>query len=316
MTTLTFHVARPLGRAWGPGDEVVVTELDHHANVGAVACVGARAGRDHPVGARWTRDAASSTPEDLERAITPRTRLLAIGAASNALGTISDVARGRQGGPRRRRARVRRCGALRAAHAGRRAAARAAIPGVFGVQVLRAARRRALRSQRPARVRSTSRSSSPRPTRHRSALETGTQNHEGIVGAARAVEFLAGLSGLADSREGLRASYEALHERGQELIERLWEGLGSIRGVRRYGPPPSRPRTPTVIFAIDGHRPDEVSQRLADRGLFVSSGDFYAATVMERLGRVPDGVVRAGCACYSTVEEVDRLVEGVAEIAG
>ena len=71
-----------------------------------------------------------------------------------------------------------------------------------------------------------------------------------------------------------------------------------------------------MIFAIDGHRPDEVSQRLADRGLFVSSGDFYAATVMERLGRVPDGVVRAGCACYSTVEEVDRLVEGIAEIAG
>ena len=122
-------------------------------------------------------------------------------------------------------------------------------------------------------------------------------------------------SDIADSREGLRGSYEALHARGQELIERLWGGLGSIRGVRRYGPPPSRPRTPTVIFTIDGHRPADVSQRLADRGLFVSSGDFYAATVMERLGRVPDGVVRVGCACYSTVEEVDRLVESVAEIA-
>jgi selenocysteine lyase/cysteine desulfurase len=86
--------------------------------------------------------------------------------------------------------------------------------------------------------------------------------------------------------------------------------LSEIAGVTLYGPPPSAARTPTVAFTLEGVPADAVAERLAERGLFVSSGDFYATTVVERLG-VSDGLVRAGCACYTTEDEIDRLIEGV-----
>ena len=95
----------------------------------------------------------------------------------------------------------------------------------------------------------------------------------------------------------------------------MWTRLSAIPGVRCYGPPPGRPRTPTVAFTVAGVAADEVAGALADQGVFVSHGDFYASTVIERLGVGGDGVVRAGCACYTTTEEVERLVDGVREIA-
>jgi len=99
-------------------------------------------------------------------------------------------------------------------------------------------------------------------------------------------------------------------------VARLWRGLGEIGGVQLYGPPPGKPRTPTVAFTVAGHPPEEVATALAERGVFVSHGDFYATTVVERLGRSAGGLVRAGCACYTTEEEVERLVEGVRLLAG
>jgi selenocysteine lyase/cysteine desulfurase len=155
----------------------------------------------------------------------------------------------------------------------------------------------------------------PAPNHAPDRLETGTQNHEGIVGAARAVEYLASLSGLSDRRAGLAATFAALHARSQALVTRLWEGLGAIAGVTRYGPPPAAPRTPTISFAVAGYDPGDVAAALADRGVFVSHGDFYATTVIERLQGAPAGLVRAGCACYTTAEEVDRLIDGVARLA-
>ncbi len=95
----------------------------------------------------------------------------------------------------------------------------------------------------------------------------------------------------------------------------MWEGLSGIQGVRLYGPPPGQPRTPTVAFTVEGVASTEVARRLAARGLFLSHGDFYAATVVERLGLGEEGLVRAGCACYTTREEVERLVACVGEIA-
>ena len=91
----------------------------------------------------------------------------------------------------------------------------------------------------------------------------------------------------------------------------MWEGLSDIDGVTLYGPTPDLPRTPTVAFTVAGSPADAVARRLASVGVFVSSGDFYASTVVERLG-LKDGLVRAGCACYTTEEEVDRLIDGVA----
>ena len=98
-------------------------------------------------------------------------------------------------------------------------------------------------------------------------------------------------------------------------MQRLWEALSSINGVRLYGPPPDAERTPTVSFVIKDLASTQVARRLAERGLFASHGDFYAATVIERLGLVPEGLVRVGCACYTSDDEIERLIDAVREIA-
>jgi len=145
-------------------------------------------------------------------------------------------------------------------------------------------------------------------------VETGTQNQEGMVGAAAAVDFLADLSEETTRRARLGQVYEELHTRSSELVTRLWTGLSSIAGVQLFGPPPSVARTPTVSFTLAGVASTEVARRLASKGLFLSHGDFYAATVVERLGLGEEGLVRAGCACYTTGDEVERLIEAVSGI--
>ena len=126
---------------------------------------------------------------------------------------------------------------------------------------------------------------------------------------------MAGLAEGSDRRAALSASFAAQHARGQRLVTRLWEGLGAIPGVTLYGPPPSAPRTPTVAFTVACRTSDEVAVALVRRAVFVSNGDFYATTVVRRLGQSEHGVVRAGCACYTTADEVERLIAGVHEIA-
>ena len=313
MTTLTFHLARALGRRWGTGDEIVVTELDHHANVAPWRAVE----RERGVTIRVVPVVPETGELDwaaLERALSSRTRLLAIGAASNALGTVNDVARAC--------ALARQAGALGfvdavhfAAHAPvdvRRmdcdflacSAYKFYGPHV-GVLYGRRERVEALDVPKLA----------PAPDTAPERLETGTLNHEGIVGAGAAVEFLASLAPDDDRPAKLRTAVGALHERGQALVARLWTGLEEIDGVRLYGPRPDRPRTPTVAFTVAGRTSDAVASALAEEGIFVSNGDFYATTVVERLGLSREGLVRAGCACYTTVEEVDRLVAGVRALA-
>jgi selenocysteine lyase/cysteine desulfurase len=98
-------------------------------------------------------------------------------------------------------------------------------------------------------------------------------------------------------------------------VERLWEGLKATDGVKLYGPPPTRPRTATVAFTIKNCASSVAAGKLAKKGLFLSHGDFYAATVVARLGLAPEGLLRAGCACYSTREEIERLIEAVGELA-
>jgi selenocysteine lyase/cysteine desulfurase len=150
----------------------------------------------------------------------------------------------------------------------------------------------------------------PAPDVGAERLETGTQNHEGIVGAGAAVDFLAAIGGTEGARrDRLARAFAGLHDAGRALLARLWEGLASIDGVTLYGPPPDAPRTPTLSFTVRGHDSEAVARRLAEEGVFVSHGDFYAATVIERLG--VEGLVRAGCACYTSADEVDRLIDGV-----
>jgi len=145
-------------------------------------------------------------------------------------------------------------------------------------------------------------------------LETGTQNHEGMVGAAAAVDFLASLGAGDTRRARLTDAFAALHARGQRLVGRLWEGLAAVDGVTLYGPPPDRPRTPTVSFTVRGLDAETVTRRLAERAIWTSHGDFYASTVVERLGHAADGLVRAGCACYTSDDDVERLIVGVREL--
>jgi selenocysteine lyase/cysteine desulfurase len=163
----------------------------------------------------------------------------------------------------------------------------------------------------------------PAPNTAPERLETGTQNHEGIVGAAAAVDFLASLARgssttsteRASRREALRLAFDGLHYRGDALLATLWNELEEIDSVTLYGPRPGTPRTPTLAFTMRGHTTDDIARALAKRGLFVSNGDFYAATVIERLGQSAQGVVRVGCSCYSSMDEVERLLAAVRHLS-
>src|SRR5262249_24837426 len=141
----------------------------------------------------------------------------------------------------------------------------------------------------------------PAPDEAPERLETGTQNHEGIVGAAAAVDFLASVAQGTSRRERLKNTYKALHERGETLMKRMWDGLQMVEGVTLFGPDPNQPRTSTVSFIVKNIPSIEVTRALVERGVFTSHGDFYAATVAERLGKSREGLVRAGCACYTSV---------------
>jgi cysteine desulfurase family protein (TIGR01976 family) len=309
MTTLTFHLARALGRGWGPGDEVVVTELDHHANVALERERGITI-RSVPL----LPDAAALDWQALERAISPCTRLVAIGAASNALGTVTDVARAA--------ALARTAGALTFVDAVHYTPHHVVDVASLGCDFLACSAYKfygphigVLFGRRELVQRLDVPKLDPAPDAAPERLETGTLNHEGIAGAAAAVEFLASLAPGATRRERLRNGIEGLHRRGQELVHRLCAGLAGVRGVRIYGPAPEAARTPTVAFTVASRSADEVAERLAEEAVFVSSGDFYATTVVARYGLTRTGLVRAGCSCYTTAEEIDRLIDGVARLS-
>jgi selenocysteine lyase/cysteine desulfurase len=161
----------------------------------------------------------------------------------------------------------------------------------------------------------------PSPDTVPERLETGTQNHEGIVGAAAAVDYLAGLATETTGnsprprRERLQAVFAVLHDRGSALFQQLWDGLSGIEGIKLFGPPPTAPRTPTLALTVAGLPAVEVCRRLADRAIFASHGNFYAMTVAGRLGVTRDGLIRIGCACYTTDEEVARVIESLRAIA-
>jgi cysteine desulfurase family protein (TIGR01976 family) len=314
MTTITFHIARALARGWKAGDEIVVTELDHHANVAPWHAVAREKGLVIRT-ARLDTKTFRTDVDDLAGKLGPRTKLLAIGAASNALGTITDVTRAC--------AMAHEHGALAYVDAVHFAPHHLVDVGAIGCDFLACsaykfygphvgilyARHELAQSLDVPRL-------DPAPTDAPERLETGTQNHEGIVGAAEAVMYIGTLArGGASRRERLSRAFAAFHARGELLLEQLWEGLRAAPGVTLYGPEPGTPRTPTVSFTLAGHSTESVARHLAKRGVYVSHGDFYAATVAEKLGRGADGFVRAGAACYTTTDEVERLLDAVRELA-
>jgi cysteine desulfurase family protein (TIGR01976 family) len=312
MTTLTFHLARALSRGYGPDAGIVVTELDHHANIAPWRTLEKECGLKVRM-VKMIPETGELDWDDLSRQLTRSTKLVAIGAASNALGTIND--------------------AKRAGEMAHSLGAKVFVDAVhyaphelidvrdwncdflacsaykfYGPHIgILFGHRDLLESLDFPKL-------LPAPDSAPERAETGTQNHEGIAGAAAAVDFLASLASGPTRRERLHAAFRQLHERGDALIKQLWNGLREMERVRLYGPPPGKARTPTIAFTIDNVPSIEVARKLAERGLFLSHGDFYAMTVVERLGRAPHGLVRAGCACYTTTEEVDRVLAAVLEL--
>lgn len=325
-TTMIYHLSRALGRSLGPGDEIVITELEHHANVAPWQALEIERGVRLNI-SQMDPETGQLDWNDFERLITRKTKVVAFGAGCNALGTVNDY--------RRAVEMAHSVGALALVDAVHYAPyflcdvkatdcdfLTCSAYKFYGPHVsVFYGKKELLESIDFPKLQ-------PAPNTAPERAEMGTQSHEGIAGAAAAVDFYASLVGYrtgsggdrvtqatANRRELLQSAFNGLRAHSAPQVKRLWEELLKINGVRLYGPSPDVERTPTVSFVVSNVPSTEVARRLAERGLFASHGDFYAQTVIERLGLAPEGLVRVGCACYTSDEEIERLVEAVQEIA-
>ncbi|HQU84483.1 MAG TPA: cysteine desulfurase-like protein [Pyrinomonadaceae bacterium] len=309
MTSLTFHLARALGRDFSAGDEIIVTELDHHANVDTWRSLE----KDRGVKIRVVPLDIESGNLDfsaLENLLNPKTKLLAIGAASNAVGTISDVKTACR--------LAKENNTLSFVDAVHYAAHNLVDVKDFGCDFLACSAYKfygphigILFGRKEIMEKTDFPKLRPAPNYSPERAETGTQSHESIAGAGAAVEFLASLSAGETRREKLQSSFASIHSRKKELFKTLWNGLEKIEGVKLFGKNPEAKRTPTIAFTVKGFNAKTVTEKLAAQGVFTSHGDFYATTVVEKLGLQNEGLVRAGIACYTNSDEIERLIEGV-----
>ena len=319
MTTLTFHLSRSIVGAMRPGDEIVVSGLDHQANVDPWIA----AARDNELIVRtWepNLDDCTLRLEALDEVLNDRTRLVAVGWASNAVGTINPIAEIAK--------RTHAAGAwlfVDAVHAAPHIAmdARAVDADFvacsaykfFGPHVGAVYGRAEILERLPAYK--------VRPADHK--FQTGTGNFEGYAGAAAAVEYIAELGSRyggaqpdASRRERVLAGMQAVRVYEMDLYRHLASRLESIRGVRLYGltaDADMERRTPTAAISIAGVTPRAAAEALGRKGIAVWDGDFYATGLIERLGLAPNGVVRIGLTHYNTRAEVDRLADELEAIA-
>ena len=320
MTTLTFAMSRAIGRQLGPGNEIVVTHLDHDANISPW-----RALEEKGVTVRFADiNEADCTLDmaDLARKITGHTRLVAVGYASNAVGTINNVKE-----------------IVRLAHqAGALAfvdAVHYAPHGPIDVRELDCdflvcstykffgphmgvlyGKRELLKKLQPYKVRALT---NDIPNR----WEMGTLTHECIAGITAAVDYIADLGRhvqpeSGNRREAILAAYKAMQAYEHGLLERMVQGLKEIPGLKIYGisdPKRFGQRAPTLAVRIEGHTPLELSSKLGDRGFFTWDGNYYALNLTERLDvEKTGGFLRIGLFHYNTMEEVDRLLAALREI--
>ena len=323
MTSLNFQLAGALSRTWGPDDEVVVTRLDHDGNVGPWALATEWSGAK----LRKIDIRSEDCTLDMESAnemITESTVMVAVGAASNLSGTINDVKK-----------------IIEIAHG---VGAEVVVDAVhfaphslidvsdlgcdfllcspykfFGPhQGLLWGKKERLEELPVAKLRV---ATEELPFR----WMTGTQSHEGMAGTKAAIDHIAWIgretSGNPElsRRDALKEAYRAIEEYEQALCLRMLEGLGNIEGLKIWGiTEPNRisERAPTVSFTHPSMSAKELGGRLAERGVFVWAGNFYALELTEALGLEPEGVLRAGVLHYNSLEEVDFFVEAVSEILG
>lgn len=322
MTTLTFAFSRSLSRELRPGDEIIVTRLDHDANV-APWCALEERGVVVRVADINVEDCTLDIA-DLERQLNSRTRLVAVGYASNAVGTINNVAE-----------------VVRLAHLVGALVFVDAVHytphGPLDVQKLDCdflvcspykffgphmgvlyGKREHLTRLRPYKVR-------PALDEIPYSWETGTQNHEGLAGVVAAINYLAELGHRVLSappssrRTALLAAMEAIRQYEIGLCDLLVAGLLQIPGLSFYGisnPARFAWRTPTVAIRLAGQTPHELARELGDRGIFTWHGNYYALNLTERLGvESKGGMLRVGLVHYNTVEEVHRLLKALNEFA-
>ena len=315
-TTLLMGLSRSFGRTLGPGDEIVVTMLDHDANVRPWILAAEDAGAT----VRWVdiRDEDVTLDVDsFDDALSDRTRLVAFTLASNAVGTIpnaADLAR-----------RAHAVGALVAVDGVHLAQHRSLDLRAIGADVLAcspykffgphlgmlAVRRELLQEWRPYKLR-------PAPDEIPASWETGTQNHEGLAGLVAAVDYLAGVgrgfgAPVGGTRRGeVLAAFDAIQAHERELSLRFLDGLARMPRVRLWGiddPARAAERTPTFAIRVGEQHPAETAEKLGRRGILVWDGHYYAITVMERLGLLDSGgAVRVGFCHYHGPDDVDRVL--------
>ena len=297
MTTLSFALTRTLGRGLRAGDEIVVTGLDHDANVAPWL----ELARDRDLVVRFAdiREDCTLDMDDLQRQLSDRTRVVAFPVASNAVGTVTDVGRIVE--------LAHDAGAVAWADAVHFAPHRPIDVSAWGVDLLICSpykffgphlglafgRSELLESWRPYKVRP----APLEPLGHR--FETGTQPHELLAGLVAAVRYLESVG------------WEAIAAQENELGRRFLEGLPP--SCRLYGLPTMEGRVATFALTVEGMTPQEAASRLGERGFAVWSGNYYALEVMRRLG-LDDGAVRVGLVHYNTADEVDRLVDALAHL--
>ena len=314
MTQLTMDLARTMAASWGLGDEVVVTRLDHDANIRPWTIAAEQVGAT----VRWAdfdRETAELPVEAVTALLSDRTRLVAVTGASNLVGTRPDLPA--------IAAAVHDAGALLAVdgvhltpHAPVDVRALGAdtftcSPYKFlgphhGVLVADPA---LLRTLHPAKLLP---STEDVPER----FELGTLPYELLAGTTAAVDFLAGLAPAAadaSRRERVVTSMMLLEDYEAGLLTRLLDGLAAIDGVTRHGSP--KTQTPTVLFSVRGHDAPSVHRELAARGVNAPAGNFYAIEASRWLGLGDSGAVRAGLAPYTSIDDVERLLTGVADLA-
>ena len=311
-TALAWQVSRALSRLWGPGDEVIVSELEHAANVSPWAAL-ERTGVTVKVWrARWPEGELKL--EDLRALLTPNTRLLALTAAANSVGSLTPVKEAAE--------LARSAGAWTFVDAVHYAAHR--LPDVrawnadfavmspykvFGPRLGLLFVRGALLPQLPADKLSFV------PEDDVSKFEAGTAQHELWAGWLGSLEYLAGLGEGAFSRETLEQAYRRVESLEAPLTGRLVGGLQGIPGVTLYGRQGTEHRVGTACFNVEGFTPQAVAEQLAARGVAVAAGHYYATAPMGALGLLPEGAVRASLAHYTTQDEIGRLLEGVGALA-
>lgn len=316
MTEMTFQVARTLAKEWGPGDEVIVTRLDHDGNIRPWVTYAERSGAT----VKWADfdpRTGALTVDDVASLITDNTRVVAVTGASNLLGTRPDVAAIGEA--------VAQTDALYYVD-GVHLTAHAPIDmRMIGADFyicspykflgphlgMLAASPALLETLHPDKLR-------PATEQVPERFELGTLPYELLAGVTAAIDVLADLvpgdEGVLSRRERLVRSMTVLEEYEDELRDHMRAGLESIAGVHSYGH--AAVRTPTELFSVDGVASEAVYRGLAERGVNAPAGSFYALEASEWIGLGAGGAVRAGLAPYTNLDDVDRLLAGVAEIAG